>query len=443
MTSFIIPAVFFSGLTLIVLLSLSGRVPWGLYFLVPLFPLQNVVERFHQFPLGKDFADIILISMIIGWVISAQGTRKLFSPSPFNKLLAFMFIFTFFALWKGSAFLSLPPPINPMDVRVQTWKNYMILPLLFFLTYNSIRTKKQVINMALIMAFSMLLTNWYTIRQISWSSGLASRLKLHGTFVWLGPNEVAAFYAIYSFVLLGLFMFDKVKMRKIFYGVTGFFNAYSVMFLFSRGAYVAVLAGLAFFSLLRKRWLLIPLIALVMFWQTVLPVEVVERVNQTETEYGELDSSNQKRLIMWEQSMNLFWTNALIGAGYNIFPFMGYELGDTHNIYIKVMAEQGLVGISLFLSILFLALWRGWQLHKKTEDPFFRGLGIGFSAAVISLMVANFFGDRWTYLQVGTFFWVFLGLVERANRLVEEEAVSQLSLGISKRDGTSIGNGKP
>ncbi|MHB9154962.1 MAG: hypothetical protein ACYC5N_04615, partial [Endomicrobiales bacterium] len=46
-----------------VVLSLSGRVHLSLLILVPLLPLQNVLYRFHQYPLGNQFIDIVFGAM--------------------------------------------------------------------------------------------------------------------------------------------------------------------------------------------------------------------------------------------------------------------------------------------------------------------------------------------------------------------------------------------
>ena len=416
---------FLIGISIVLILSLAGKIHLSLLFLIPLLPLQNVIERFHQLPFGKDFVDIILIAMIIGWMSWALVNKeKLFQPTPFNKLLFVMIVFTYISLWKGSSYLGFPLPIYTADVRVQTWKNYMILPLLFFLVVNNIRDKKQIKWLVLFMILSMVLMNFYTLRQIKWMPGLLSRVKIRGTFVWLGPNELAAFYAIYTFVLFGVFLFDKAKLRRIFYGSLIILNLYCTLFLYSRGAYLAVAVGLLALSLMKKKIIfIIPLLFLLMFWQTILPARVIERINQTQTEEGILDISSQHRLELWEESMDLFKEKPIMGVGFAVIPFLGLTGGlhDTHNIYIKILAEQGIIGLIIFLFLFWLALKSGWQLYKTADDTFLKGLGLGFAACVIATMAANFFGDRWTYLQLGAYYWVFLGLVARGNLIVQEQ----------------------
>jgi O-antigen ligase len=88
---------------------------------------------------------------------------------------------------------------------------------------------------------------------------------------------------------------------------------------------------------------------------------------------------------------------------------------DTHNYYVKVLAETGVVGLILYL----LVLWRMWRagtrLFYSAQDPFWQGIGLGF----VALM--DLFGDRWTYQQVDGFIWILLGCVIRGLVSVSEQ----------------------
>jgi putative inorganic carbon (hco3(-)) transporter len=46
-------------------------------------------------------------------------------------------------------------------------------------------------------------------------------------------------------------------------------------------------------------------------------------------------------------------------------------------------------------------------------------LGLGFLIAFSSCILANCFGDRWTYLEINGLLWVLMGAVVRANELTE------------------------
>jgi len=431
MINLIILFIFVLGVSVVLFLSLIGKIHLSLLFLIPLFPLQNVIERLKQFSLGKDFIDIIIVAMVLGWVFrSIYKKEKLFEQTPFNKILFIMIIFTYISLWQGSFYLNFPAPINTSDIRLQDWKNYIIFPLIFFIIVNNIKNLKQIKWLIVAMTLGMLIVNYYTGNQIKWMPGLASREKIVGTFVWTGVNALAAFFAQYPFVLLGILIVDKQKIIKAFFLGVFIVSMYILLFLYSRGAYVAVIMGFLALCVIRKRIFLVPLIILLIFWQSILPKNVIERITDTKTDAGTLDPSSQQRIEIWKESLKLFKQNIITGVGFDVFAFLGFygSFTDTHNIYVKILVEQGLIGITLFLILFWLALRSGWKLYKSANDNFLKGLGLGFIACVIATMTTNFFGDRWTYLQLGAYYWAFLGLVVRGNIIVQQDLDNKQTL---------------
>jgi hypothetical protein len=79
-----------------------------------------------------------------------------------------------------------------------------------------------------------------------------------------------------------------------------------------------------------------------------------------------------------------------------------------------MLAEQGLMGLAAFLYLLIAAMSLSWKLYKEAGDEFYKGIGFGFGLSVFSLMITNFFGDRWSYLSMGAYFWAFMGIMTRA-----------------------------
>lgn len=124
------------------------------------------------------------------------------------------------------------------------------------------------------------------------------------------------------------------------------------------------------------------------------------------------EPSAQDRINLWEDAMVLFKQNPITGTGFQTYESMG-RLGyaDTHNYYVKVLAETGVVGFCLFLMLLWKLFRTGMRLFFITDDPFWRGLSLGFIALLASTVVLNLFGDRWSYQQVDGYLWVVLGCV--------------------------------
>lgn len=400
-------------------LSLRGKLHIALLFIIPLFSLRNVLERFQIYPLGSNLIDVLMLFMVLGWFLHKRHAR-FFVPTPLNLLLLLTILYTYVSLISGSIYLDMPLPIDMNDTRVKLWKNYMTFIVLFFLVVNNITEVLHMKWALLCMLVTMTVMDYYTLNQIRWMPDLLSRTKIDGTFVYLTSNEIAAFYAGYTFVLLGIWMMYKRVLIRYFYAFIILLNACCILFLYSRGAYVAVMLTLLVLAFLKKRMLLLPLLVFMIFWQYILPANVVDRIQETKTNDGQYDASAQTRLDIWKTSMEYFYQNPVMGIGMITIPFIELPGGlhDTHNVYVKILAEQGLIGMGLLLFLFLVALRQGWRLYRFADDSFMRGLGLGFVLCVSALMIANFFGDRWTHLQVGAYFWILLAFVVRGNMMI-------------------------
>ena len=429
LTKFIPLAVYITGL-MVVCLTLFYRIEVGIFFLVPLLPLQNIIDLIHQYPAGKDFLDILILAILIKWVLNKNGNEgPAFLKTPMNLPLMLLVLWTLLELWRGSLYLGVSMPFNLGDPRFIHWKNFMMLPLIYFIVVNNIRNPKYVKFLVILMTLSILFMD------ISYYNNISHRTKTHydsslrigGTFSYLGPNEIAAFYAQYAVVLVALFLSDPNKWHKLLYGITAIMSYYCIAFLFSRGGYLATLVGWAFLGLIRNKTVFIAVLLLLLFWQSLLPPAVVERIEMSRTEEG-YDATIEDRFSLWENARESIFNNPLLGIGYNVITFSNFSSdiskhrrASLHNAYLQAITELGLIGLAILLLIFFLGIRAGWQLYKSAPEGFEKGLGIGFMACTVALMSANMTGNHWYYLNVVGFYWVFLGLVVRSKIIIEEE----------------------
>src|SRR3989338_509254 len=316
----IAPIIFYLGGVVLFFRAITGKVQWALLCVVFLLPLRNVVEKLQDYPLGNQFLDILIFSIIVGWVVSSLGPKKgLMEKTPINASAISLILYTFISLIFGAEYLGLDSFFDISDPRVQSWKNFCLLPILYFITVNTVRDKEGVWKVFAVMCCAMVLMGYYTSSQVSWFSSLLSRGKITGTFQFLGPNEVAAFYNQYTVILLSVYFFMKKEGNKTLLLLLIILNTYCMMFMYSRAAYLGAAAGLSLLFTFKKQWLLVPLLLVVLFWQVALPEKAIERFQTTTNEYGEVEASAERRLLIWDKGMELFKENSLVGIGYGSF----------------------------------------------------------------------------------------------------------------------------
>jgi len=189
-----VPLSLYIVLVFFMIRAMTGKLEMSLALLVALIPLRNVIDKLHPYLLGKDIVDIFLICLFLGMVISgiSKKDERIFQRSPINVCAVLLILYMFISVLQGSAYLNEYSLFDPANARVQMWKNFCILPALFFVTYNSIKDKKWVWRIVFVTCLTMALMDVYLLQQIKWFSSLQSRVKIRGTFVFLGPNEIAA-----------------------------------------------------------------------------------------------------------------------------------------------------------------------------------------------------------------------------------------------------------
>ena len=394
--------------------ALFGKPVYGVFVLFPILPYMSVLEKLQPFPLGKNVINLSLLMIALGWIIHRESSLD---DQPLGTPVVFIILTSCAAFINGLGYRGFS-----MSYLID-WKDYLILPLIWFLVTRSITDKRTLRYFTLALVLGVAGTTYYYCNSLKWMNlahfSYRVRDSFSGLFLYLGPNHYGAFFVHMFFVLLGLYLFLKPKWQKlVLAGLMGVL-VYCIMYSYSRGAYMALLGGILAAGIIKERKLLVLALFFLISWKALVPVSVVERVTMTRDNRGQLEESAADRVMLWQRAWEMFKQSPLIGKGFNTFEYAGYI--DTHNYYLKMLAEQGLMGLAAFLYLLFAALKLAWKLYRASEDEFFKGIGFGFALSVFSLMITNFFGDRWSYLSMGSYFWAFMGIMTRSYMMNRSE----------------------
>ena len=418
------PLLIYVGAIIATMMSIIRNPRIGLYFLVPLLPMQTARFWVHAYPFGEKLVDVLLLGVLIGLLLH-RVERQILVSSQLNKVLLVTCILTYLSLWQGAFYLGGPLPLAIDDPRFSDWKNYVEMFLLFFVAAASIRTRKQMAIVIGLMCFSVLIVNRSYLSDVGSRdfSHFSYQLRDAGPLGYAGENGMGAFQAEFIIFLIGLAIFAKKPVLKLGLLAIALYSLYCLELTFSRGAYLGFLVGLLVLGLIKERKLLALLAVILVGWQSFVPPAVTERVMMTRQDDGELDPSAEVRVTIWQDALQLFGEDPVFGTGFNTYAYMGRYRGytDTHNYYVKVLIETGLLGLLVFLWLLGAACKMSWRLFRVAKDPLISALGCGLFAMMICVLVVNFFGDRWTFLQVNGFLWVLLGLAARGLHLVSQE----------------------
>ena len=417
-----IPIVAYLGFWVMCIVSLTGRPVYGLYYLMPFLPYRTMRDHFADYPLSSQTVTLLLVCVIAGAFL--KGKRL--PPSGMYLVWILFVLYLYCSMWLGAMMGNAPLPLWLDAANFVTWKDYLILPMVFFAACLVLEERKQIRTALIILAVSVALVDRSALLEsLTHSWAVFDENKRTSGPIEYGPNQLAAFLTQF-----GLFFWacarvlKRFKVKMIFYFLTGF-TLITMVYAFSRAAYVATLVGMGALALLKDRKLLIALAIFAVTWEAVVPPAVSERVNMTHDSSGNLEASAQERVDLWTQSREMFLRNPVTGIGFGTFQFGEHtaNLKDTHNYYVKVLVETGVIGFLIFLVLFFLMMAASWKLFrsaKRAGDPLYEALGLGMVLVLVSALVLNAFGDRWSYVEINGLLWVLMAATVRSQVAVNQ-----------------------
>lgn len=141
---------------------------------------------------------------------------------------------------------------------------------------------------------------------------------------------------------------------------------------------------------------------------------------------GDNPYSLTTRIAAWRIVSEIIRINPVLGLGpanyywYTpLFPILGYSVRfSSHNNYVDIVAQTGLLGLSFFLWFVFTVAVVGFKLVKSLPAGFERAYVIGVLGGLTGTLAAGMFGDwmiPFVYnvglngLRASLIGWVFLG----------------------------------
>ena len=415
-----IPFVAYLGFWVAILMSLFKNPLFGLYYMIPFLPYRTMRDHFLDWPLGGNVLTILVAAVFVGALL--RGKRPPKSSLPWLWLAFGVYLYC--SLWLGSVLTPAPAPIWLGEMNFVTWKDYMLMPLIFVSAAMVVTDRKAVRTVVLLTGFSVLMIDRSSLMDsLTRSWGSFDENKRSGGPLGYGSNQTAAFLAQFGMFFWGFMQYLKRRKAKLIAYGTVALTLMACMYCFSRAAYLAIVVCVVLLGVIKDRKLILLAVVFLATWQAIVPAAVTERVNMTHNEDGQLEASAQERVDLWQDAGDTIMRYPLFGSGFATFQYGEHvdNLKDTHNWYVKVLVETGVIGLAFALAMLWQMFGVAIRLFRRAVDPLYRGLGLGLIICLTSCVVTNFFGDRWTYIEINGLLWVLIGTALQADALSRAE----------------------
>lgn len=240
------------------------------------------------------------------------------------------------------------------------------------------------------------------------------------------PNTLAGFLLVLvPFTLAGALAYPRARVPCFLGLVIALLGIYVS---FSRGALIA-LAFVPLVFLGARRALLVAPLLLVLI-ATVAPGLARERFGSLTAQGSEVAT----RVDFWRAAENIWAVHPVLGVGLGGFPeayatsripgkaYLPTSLFEppphAHNLFLNLLAEQGLLGLVAFL-ILAVATARACSRLRRDGRGWLAAVGSAGLAMLAAGGLHNVF-DMTLLEQPGIFFWALLGLISAATRIAGE-----------------------
>jgi O-antigen ligase len=135
----------------------------------------------------------------------------------------------------------------------------------------------------------------------------------------------------------------------------------------------------------------------------------------TDENFGIVD-----RMAHWFAAWNMFSDFPYLGVGIGnygvVYPLYGlrdwpHSLGHSHNFYLNMLAETGIVGFVFYSALVFSALAFAWSVSRSTRG-IWRAVALGILGALVALSAHNFFDNLYVH-GMNIQFGLLLGFLAR------------------------------
>ena len=407
----------------------------------PLVFYSYLVQIFNP---AKELAfNILVIIGLMFWFLKMTSQEEFkITRAPLNlPVLAFMVICPLSLFWSNS------PMVSLLEFTL-----FLAGPILYFIVANNVKNEFQINRLLAILLFISTILGIYGIFQYNgidfsfWKANVG-RNQVFGLF---GNVNYFAEYMIVPLPLaISLFFACRNRVHKVLLLVGILAMSGSLILTFTRGSYLAIgISSLFMFFLYlasrgknlikehKKIFIFVLVVALLVTGLFIFPnplnksgtviSKIKGRISISQFTSG---SSLKRREAIWGFTTLMIRDHPLLGSGLGTFKynslsyqakFFGqgenrllYPYGiarESHNEYLQLWAELGIIGLGIFLWFIITYFNYGLKTLRRIKDDHKRGIIIGLMGSIVAFLVDAIFWFPMHQPANIILFWLALGL---------------------------------
>lgn len=395
---------------------------WLLVSFITAFPLLMLPGLFNAFELPKFIAlrfFVVLMTLLAGFLVAIRGSVSLKVSPAMTTWIGFLVITLFSSLVseiRHTAFFGRYPLYLGFFSYTALFCTYLIVNQTADLSVLKVITKVFLLPTGLVSLYAILQGQGMDFGWAIWgSSGRSSA-------TWGTPIALGGFLSFSIVMTLATVLAAESLAWRLAATVVSGAALAALLFSLTRGAWIALVVGLLFFTILVwgeikqqiKAFIYLALTAFaslsiaIISWDKV-PVDIFKHFKFS----GESNLSLFGRWHVWKSTAPLLFERPLLGFGLDTYAYHGLVDDKVHNFFMDLAFGAGWPAFILFFSGLLLLLLAGIRIRKNLETPD-RVLVSGLVAGLFTLIVHLQFA--WATIGIMVIFFFYAGLLESVSR---------------------------
>ncbi|MCB5278554.1 MAG: O-antigen ligase family protein [Candidatus Cloacimonetes bacterium] len=236
-------------------------------------------------------------------------------------------------------------------------------------------------------------------------------LERLGSF-WFTAMTINGFYIVSFFFAVSLVLYHTNLTKKLINAMAALLILFGMLYTYTRIVILAVAFGV-FLLMLRLKTMRYVGIGFMLLLPLIIPSSMESRI-----ELGfNMDVSLIIRALAWYNSLILIFKHPLTGIGFSVWstwypsviPLQTLFAQHTHNVYLNLIVEMGIVGAASFLYLVWKIMRRFWQsCISHTGSILHFGMWVAMMAILFSCLTDIFIQQY----SISILFWISLGLMQ-------------------------------
>jgi len=352
--------------------------------------------------------DLILVLVSFSWLAKSSLNKDLglFPKTPLNRGITAYVMICLFSTVLGGLF----GKINLVGFMFVL--KYFEYFMVFYMAVNFINTRKQARLFFILLLITSAIVALYALSQLP----LGGRVSTPFEGKEGEPGTLGGYLLLLMSVSIGVLLTSESRRVKLLLTGLIVISFVALMATQSRATWMGLpVIYICFLAMSKKRLMLLGiLLVIIVIGPFIMPKEYAERYTGTfKREKGykatvggkamALDSSATERVLSWQGTLKDFKNHPIFGYGINGYWFIDGQ-------YFRTLVELGLVGMSIFIFMLYQIGRFLLVAHRTASDNFSKGLTMGLFAGFLGLLVHCMGSNTFIVVRIMEPFWFLMGI---------------------------------